>query len=99
MASKAQTFIGQPQGATLGLLVHPLAISATDRNNSFYLKFCHSLCLGSELMCISLPKSRGFNKGQMLANSQCLLKMSAGLDFPFFQLNWRHPTAIGSLTL
>ena len=35
----------------------------------------------------------------MLANSQCLLKISAGLDFPSFQLNWRYPAAMASLTL
>ena len=44
-------------------------------------------------------KSRGFSSGQMFANSQCLLKMSAGLDFPSFQLNWRYPAAMASLTL
>ena len=35
----------------------------------------------------------------MFANSQCLLKISAGLDFPSFQLNWRYPAAMASLTL
>ena len=44
-------------------------------------------------------KSRGFSSGQMFANSQCLLKISAGLDFPSFQLNWRYPAAMASLTL
>ena len=39
-------------------------------------------------------KSRGFSSGQMFANSQCLLKISAGLDFPSFQLNWRYPAAM-----
>ena len=44
-------------------------------------------------------KSRGFNSGQIFPNSQGLLKISAGLDFPSFQLNWRYPAAIASLTL
>ena len=44
-------------------------------------------------------KTRGFSSGQMFANSQCLLKISAGLDFPSFQLNWRYPAAMASLTL
>ena len=44
-------------------------------------------------------KSRGFSSGQMFASSQCLLKISAGLDFPSFQLNWRYPAAMASLTL
>ena len=39
-------------------------------------------------------KSRGFNSGQIFVNSQCLLKISAGLNFPSFQLNWRYPAAI-----
>ena len=30
----------------------------------------------------------------MFANSQCLLRMSSGIDFPSFQLNWRYPAAI-----
>ena len=44
-------------------------------------------------------KSKGFSSGQMFASSQCLLKISAGLDFPSFQLNWRYPAAMASLTL
>ena len=44
-------------------------------------------------------KSEHFKSGQILANSQYLLKMSAGLDFPSFQLNWRYPAAMASLTL
>ena len=32
-------------------------------------------------------KSRGFKGGQIVANSQCLLRMSAGLYFPSFQWN------------
>ena len=44
-------------------------------------------------------KSRGFSSGQMFANSQCLLNISAGFDFPSFQLNWRYPVAMASLTL
>ena len=34
----------------------------------------------------------------MFADSQCLLKMSAGLDFPSLKLNWRYPAALASLT-
>ena len=44
-------------------------------------------------------KNRGFSSGQIFANFQCLLKISAGLDFPSFQLNWRYPAAMASLTL
>ena len=44
-------------------------------------------------------KSKGFSSGQMFANSQCLLKISAELDFPFFQLNWRYHAAMARLTL
>ena len=57
------------------------------------------LCLGIEVICVSLPKNRGFSSGQMFANSQCLLKISAGLDFLSFQLNWRYPAAMASLNL
>ena len=44
-------------------------------------------------------KTRGFSSGQMFVNSQCLRKISAGLDFPSFQLNWSYPAAMASLTL
>ena len=45
-----------------------------------------------------LQKSGGCRNGQILAYSQCLLKMSAGLDLPSFQLNWRYPAAMGPVS-
>ena len=44
-------------------------------------------------------KSQGLKSGQILSNSHCVLKISAGLDYPSFQLNWRYPAAMASLTL
>ena len=45
-------------------------------------------------MC-SLPEESGLQKRPDV----CKLPMSAGFDFPSFQLNWRYPAAMASLTL
>ena len=40
----------------------------------------------------------GLSMGQIVANSQCLLRMSAGLLLPSFQWNEMYVAAIASLT-
>ena len=57
MASKPQIFVGQLLGVKLGLWVCPLSIRVRDRNNSFYLKLCHSP-LSWQLAHVYLPSRR-----------------------------------------
>ena len=53
------------------------------------------------LWLVAHPLGLGLDKALCGWNSvtQCLLKISAGLNFPSFQLNWRYPAAMASLTL
>ena len=52
----------------------------------------------SSLVC-PFEESRGFKSGNIVANSQVLLNMSAGLDYPSFQLYCRYLAEMASLTL
>ena len=45
-----------------------------------------------------LQNKIGWSMGHTVANSQCLLRMSAGLLLPSFQWNEMHLAAIASLT-
>ena len=98
LAKQVPEFLRRPLRVTLGLvpLLGPLGV----RINPFFgeiLSLCFVLVVSS--LVSPFQKSRGFKSGQILANSQCLLRMSAGLDLLCFQLNWRYAAVMVSLTL
>ena len=68
-----------------GSIIGPLGMSI---KLIFYAEILSlSFVLAVSSLVSPFQKSGGFKSRQVLEDSQCLLRMSAGLDFPSFQLN------------